>query len=200
MIMRSVSTIGDFQTRAWERAGRSTAMPPGRDAREEPDAKVGIVAKLMAEDAEGTWGICFGCCSPGSRVSMRPRLSDVCRATVQRYESTFPAARLGTASDMLSQWPGERDGRLSRVDPRLLQEATSPQPSPRPASDSFNRPGSPRAHPGSGSSSRIIGMKFLRIRAEPRAAKKLGRASCRTQEDLLDDRTDAASHGYRSSR
>src|SRR5208337_1986441 len=57
MIMRSVSTIGDFQTRAWERAGRSTAMPPGRDAREEPDAKVGIVAKLMAEDAEGTWGI-----------------------------------------------------------------------------------------------------------------------------------------------
>ncbi len=55
--MRNVSTIGDFQTRAWERAGRSTAMPLGRDAREEPDAKVGIVAKLMAEDAEGTWGI-----------------------------------------------------------------------------------------------------------------------------------------------
>jgi hypothetical protein len=27
------------------------------DAREEPCAKVGIVAKLMAEDAEGTWGI-----------------------------------------------------------------------------------------------------------------------------------------------
>ncbi len=30
LIMRSVSTIVDFQTRAWERAGRSTAMPPGK--------------------------------------------------------------------------------------------------------------------------------------------------------------------------
>ena len=48
----------------------------------------------------------------------------VSRATVQRYVAAFRQGGL----DGLRQWtqsPGERDGRLSRVDPLLLREATS---------------------------------------------------------------------------
>ena len=48
------------------------------------------------------------------------------RATVQRYVAAFREGGL----DGLRQWnpnrPAERDGRLSRVDPRILREATGP--------------------------------------------------------------------------
>ena len=46
--------------------------------------------------------------------------------------------RLGWPAAVERQSPGERDGRLSRVDPRVLREATRPHASPRPANASFN--------------------------------------------------------------
>ena len=48
------------------------------------------------------------------------------RATVQRYVAAFRRGGPGRPAAVEPQSPGERDGRLSRVDPRVLREATGP--------------------------------------------------------------------------
>ena len=46
------------------------------------------------------------------------------RATVQRYVAAFREGGFGRPAAMESQSPSERNGRLSRLDPRVLREAT----------------------------------------------------------------------------
>ena len=52
------------------------------------------------------------------------KIVGVSRATVQRYVAAFRDGGLGRPAAVGPQSPGERDGRLSRVDPRVLREAT----------------------------------------------------------------------------
>ena len=48
------------------------------------------------------------------------------RATVQRYVAAFRAGGLGRPAAVERQSPGQRDGRLSRLDPRVLRRSNRP--------------------------------------------------------------------------
>ena len=101
----------------------------------------------------------------------------VSRATVQRYVAAFGRG-LGRLAAVESQSPGERDGRLSRVDPRLLREATSHDH--RRGVRTHLSTDRVAAGPASAQVPQGSGPEVLPGPCDPRAAKKkLGRARCR---------------------
>ena len=110
---------------------------------------------------------CFGSCTPGSRVSMRPRLSE----SVGHRPAIVAAFRQG-GLDGLRQWNLSRrvsNGRLWRVD-RASFESDQPRPSPRhPNAFSTGRLGRGPSHVRSSSR---IGPEVLAGPCDPRAAKK----------------------------
>ena len=116
----------------------------------------------------------------------------VSRATVQRYVAAFRQGGL----DGLRQWnhqsPGERDGRLSRVDPRLLREATS-HDHRRGVRTHLQLTGLRRGPSQVRKFLKDLGLKFHRVRAIPVPPKKTLAEHVADPSRFSRDQTEAAS-------
>ena len=104
----------------------------------------------------------------------------VSRATVQRLRGRVSAGGLGRPAAVESQSPGERDGRLSRVDPRLLREATSHDHRRGVRSHLSTDRVAPRAQPGA-QVPQGSGPEVLPGPCDPRAAKKTWPSTLQTK-------------------
>ena len=104
----------------------------------------------------------------------------VSRATVQRLRGRVSAGGLGRPAAVESQSPGERDGRLSRVDPRLLREATSHDHRRGVRSHLSTDRVAPWAQPGA-QFLKDLGLKFYRVRAIPVPPKKTWPSTLQTK-------------------
>ena len=93
------------------------------------------------------------------------------RATVQRYVAAFRAGRLGRPAAMESPSPDERDGRLSRLDPRVLREATGTTMAEA-CERIFQLTGLRRGPSQVRKFLKDLGLKFQRVRAIPVPPKK----------------------------
>ena len=164
--------------------GRATRRQRGTVLSSQPpnsrkDARALVVAHRAHASACGQ-----GCRSQsGHRPAIRGRVS---------------AGGLGRLAAVESQSPGERDGRLSRVDPRLLREATSHDHRRGVRTHLSTDRVAPRAQPGA-QVPQGSGPEVLPGPCDPRAAKKkLGRARCRPSR-FSRNRTEATL-GRRPSR
>src|SRR5271157_2668819 len=137
--------------------GRATRRQRGTVLSSQPphprkDARALVVAHRAHASASGQ-----GCRSQsGHRPAVRGRVS---------------AGGLGRPAAVESQSPGERDGRLSRVDPRLLREATSHDHRRGVRTHLSTDRVAPRAQPGA-QVPQGSGPEVLPGPCDPRAAKK----------------------------